>query len=278
MLVALIRPPNTHTTNTLPPSKPTPTPRYAAAAGPTLAYVFDLTRHTCLGHLPPLDDSSLHLTALALSNDGRLVAVASADSRVMVCHVPSLQVHRWTRGVEEQRQRGGGLAHVLGHARGMVFGPHEVGCHVLHVVVVYVCHPCIHVDTVDTVAYAFYHHHHHHTTITTCKTPPHPPQATPSLFLYSPSSICYLDLTHEDTGPTNDTKRAPRKRRRQDAHTPAVQHTPGSSIAVRVVQCMHPVVYCGQMGPSSALLLEGPWEEVLKALPTPPVFRKRFGV
>lgn len=92
----------------------------AVAGGRHLAFVFDLHRRKCLGHLPPLPEGTLPLTALAVSADGHLAAVASADNRVALYNLPTLQVHHWTQALEQQ---GGVLQHVVGHVSGLCMAP-----------------------------------------------------------------------------------------------------------------------------------------------------------
>ena len=260
--------------------------RVAIAGGRHLVFAFDLQRRRCLGHLPPLPEGSLPLTALTISTDGQLAAVASADNRVALYRLPSLQVHRWTQALE---QGGGALQHVVGHASGLCMSPQV---RVVDDGIVYMVCACdvmrawhvmcawdvkaVSASKFDVVALRFVYigcsllllvqkiviRHNNINQSARCAT------QGKGAFLWSHSSICFLDF---DQSPRPATPHPPRKRRRQGA--PAPQEGP-----VRVLQCVHPVLYCGQVGPSEALLLESPWEGVLRTLPTPPMLRKRFGV
>lgn len=98
--------------------------RMAVAGGKHLAFVFDLQRRRCLGHVPPLPEGSLSLTALSLSADGQLAAVASADSRVALYRLPSMQVHPWTHALEQLGEAA--LQHIVGHVSGIRISP-QVG-------------------------------------------------------------------------------------------------------------------------------------------------------
>lgn len=64
------------------------------------------------------------LTALAVSDDGHLAAVASADNRLALYRLPSLQVHAWTQALE---QGGGAMQHVVGHISGVRMAPKVCG-------------------------------------------------------------------------------------------------------------------------------------------------------
>lgn len=92
-----------------------------------------------------------------------------------------------------------------------------------------------------------------------------------SVLLHSAGALCHVDMT----APLS-TDALSGKRRRGPAKPRAGAEATAAGLNGRVLPLESPCLFLGFIGPSSALLVEKPWEEVLAELP-PPLYRHRYG-
>ncbi len=93
-----------------------------------------------------------------------------------------------------------------------------------------------------------------------------------AVLLHTPHALCHVDLTQPLT--TDAPPTAQKKRRRVNG-TDAGTGTHGSN--GRVIALEQPCLFAAYFRPGTALLIERPWEAIMRAL-QPPLMRKRFGV
>jgi hypothetical protein len=95
-----------------------------------------------------------------------------------------------------------------------------------------------------------------------------------AVLAHTQHAVCHLDLTSRLTA---DAPAAP-KRRRVNLVQPAGLHgAAGTSKNGRIITLEHPCLFAGYIHAAAALLVERPWDSIMRALP-PPLWRHRFGV
>lgn len=104
-----------------------------------------------------------------------------------------------------------------------------------------------------------------------------PARGPAALLVHTPHAVCHVDLTR----PVVAAAAVPQKRRRTSApgpgHSAAAAAAAGAGADGRVILLDHLCLFAGYIGADAALLVERPWDAILRALP-PPLFRHRFGV
>lgn len=93
-----------------------------------------------------------------------------------------------------------------------------------------------------------------------------------AVLAHTQHAVCHLDLTRTLTPDAP----AAQKRRRVNLVPAALASSAGRSNG-RIITLEHPCLFAGYIQPHAALLVERPWESIMRALP-PPLWRHRFGV
>lgn len=103
-----------------------------------------------------------------------------------------------------------------------------------------------------------------------------PARGLAAVLAHTPHAVCHLDLTQ----PLGSDAPPLQKRRRvsgalqSTAPTAAAQAAGGNG---RVIMLEHPCLFAGYFAAAVALLVERPWDSIMRALP-PPLLRHRFGL
>lgn len=92
-----------------------------------------------------------------------------------------------------------------------------------------------------------------------------------AVLLHSAFAICHVDFTR----PLTQRAAQPVAKRRRVNGVAAQQQAQG--VNGRVVTLQQPCLLAAYFKPGAAVLVERPWEEIMRALPAP-LFRKRFGM
>jgi U3 small nucleolar RNA-associated protein 4 len=102
-----------------------------------------------------------------------------------------------------------------------------------------------------------------------------PSRGVAAVLAHTQHAVCHLDLTRPLTGDAP----APQKRRRVNLVPSAAAVACASKTGSngRIITLEHPCLFAGYIQPAAALLVERPWDSIMRALP-PPLWRHRFGV
>ena len=102
-----------------------------------------------------------------------------------------------------------------------------------------------------------------------------PSRGLSAVLAHTQHAMCHLDLTRPLSA---DVGTAPHKRRRINLAVPPRAGVPtASDTNGRVIPLEHPCLFAGHIDAAAALLVERPWDSILRSLP-PPLLRHRFGV
>ena len=94
-----------------------------------------------------------------------------------------------------------------------------------------------------------------------------------AVLAHTQHAMCHLDLTR-----ALSTQAPPAQKRRRVSVVPAgAGAAGGSNTNGRVITLEHPCLFAGYTGAAAALLVERPWDSIMRALP-PPLWRHRFGI
>ena len=101
-----------------------------------------------------------------------------------------------------------------------------------------------------------------------------PSKGLSAVLAHTQHAMCHLDLTRPLSA---DVGTAPHKRRRINLVPPRAAAHGASDTNGRVIPLEHPCLFAGHINAAAALLVERPWDSILRSLP-PPLLRHRFGV
>ena len=101
-----------------------------------------------------------------------------------------------------------------------------------------------------------------------------PARGLSAVLAHTQHAMCHLDLTRPLSA---DVGTAPHKRRRINMAAPRAGGALASDTNGRVIPLEHPCLFAGHINAAAALLVERPWDSILRSLP-PPLLRHRFGV
>ena len=101
-----------------------------------------------------------------------------------------------------------------------------------------------------------------------------PSRGLSAVLAHTQHAMCHLDLTRPLSA---DVGTAPHKRRRVNLMPPRAGAPAAGDTNGRVIPLEHPCLFAGHIHAAAALLVERPWDSILRSLP-PPLLRHRFGV
>jgi len=101
-----------------------------------------------------------------------------------------------------------------------------------------------------------------------------PSRGLSAVLAHTQHAMCHIDLTRPLSA---DVGTAPHKRRRVNLLPPRAGVPAASDTNGRVIPLDHPCLFAGHIHAAAALLVERPWDSILRSLP-PPLLRHRFGL